>query len=125
MKALLAAVLLAATAGCAAGARAPAAPAPLDPVGRYEFSTLYQGQPLAGTIEVTGTEGAYGGVLRATGIPDLPLQSVEVEGRELRIAAGTPDGTLALRLVFAAGAEFTGGWTLGADSGELVGRRLP
>ena len=119
MKALSAAVTLLLMAACATAARAPA---PLDPVGRFEFSTLFQGQPLDGTIEITGAPGAYTGRLMAGDIPEIPLSTVAVEGSELVVGGMTPNGELRMRMVFV-GNEFTGGWTLAGDSGELTGRR--
>lgn len=44
---------------------------------------------------------------------------------ELRIAAGAPDGTLAMRRVFAGGADFTGGWTPGRISASWWGAASP
>jgi hypothetical protein len=121
MKALSAAAILLLVAACAT---VPRAPAVLDPVGRFEFSTLFQGQPLDGTIEITGAAGAYTGRLMAGGIPEIPLSTIAAEGSELVVGGMTPSGELRMRMVFV-GSEFTGGWTLGGESGEVTGRRLP
>jgi hypothetical protein len=121
MKALLALAALVLSAACATVQRVPP---PVEPVGRFEFTTLFQGQPLTGEIEVTGTPGAYRGRITTSLTPDLPVSAVAVEGREMIVSAETPQGPIRLRLVFV-GDEFTGGWSLGGDTGELAGRRLP
>ena len=104
-----------------APAAAPASAA-LNPVGVFEFATTVDGEPLTGTIEVTGSPGAYGGVIRTSATPDLPISGVITTGNEMVVTSTTPDGTLTLRMAFT-GNDFTGGWDLGEDSGELTGRR--
>jgi hypothetical protein len=125
MKALLSAAVVLLAAACAAAPRVPAAPAPVEPVGSYEFTTLYSGQQVMGTIEITGTPGAYRGRVTSDVLPEFPVQSVVVEGQEMRVAAQTPGGVATFRMTFAGGGDFVGAWELGGDTGELAGRRLP
>lgn len=100
-----------------------AAPA-LNPVGVFEFTTSVDGNPMTGTIEITGGPGAYGGVIRTSATPDLPIMGVTVEGDEMTILSSVNGETLTMRLTFA-GNDFTGGWTVADDSGDMAGRRRP
>jgi hypothetical protein len=122
MKTILALVLLAAASACATASPAPAGPAPLEPVGRFEFTTTAQGQPVTGAIVITGEPGAYLGTISTSATPDIPVTGVAVEDREMRVSGDTPDGPIALRLVFV-GDEFTGDWEFSGMTGELAGRR--
>jgi hypothetical protein len=125
-------VLLAAA--CAPAAAPPAEPAPaaaapamraaLNPVGTFEFTTSVNGNPMQGTIEITGQPGAYSGVVRTSATPDLPITAVAVEGDQLTVTSSVNGEALVMRLTFA-GNDFTGGWTVAGDSGEIAGRRRP
>jgi hypothetical protein len=130
VKALLSGVLLLAAAACAPAAQtaaAPAAPAAspgLNPVGRYEFSTSVQGQAVTGGVEIAGTAGAYTGQITTSITPPLPISSVAVAGQVITVTGDTPDGVLTFTMNFSDGTNFTGGWTLSGDSGQLTGRRV-
>lgn len=107
-----------------ASASAPVAAAGVNPLGTFNFSTTVQGDPVTGSIEVTGTPGAYGGTLRTSVTPDIPLSGVTVQGQRMVVTSDTPDGQLVLTLNFE-GNAFTGGWTLNGGSGDLTGQRVP
>ena len=133
MKHTLCAALVLLAAACAPAAAPPAEPAPavatvapaaLNPVGVFEFTTSVDGNPLNGTIEVTGQPGAYTGVVRTSATPDLPITGVRVEGDEMTVTSSVEGQELVMRLTFA-GNNFTGGWTLAGDSGDIEGRRRP
>lgn len=124
MKRLLAAALLLLAAACSTAPPPPPAPPPLNPVGTFEFQTSVDGNTVTGTAEVTGRDGVYGGVIRTSATPDLPITDVTVEGDTMVVRSTVNGGTLTLRMVFT-GDEFTGGWTLPDDSGTLTGRRRP
>jgi hypothetical protein len=126
-------VLLAACAPAATSAGDPV-PAPttappavttaaaVNPVGTFEFTTSVNGDMVTGSIEVTGNAGAYGGTIRTSATPDIPVRGVTVNGQQMVVTADTPDGELVLTLNFT-GNNFTGGWTLGGGSGEMRGQR--
>jgi hypothetical protein len=120
-------LLVIALAACASAgdpaSAGPAAPAELDPVGSYSFSTTVQGMAVDGRLRITGSRGAWGGSLYSDVTGELPLSSVSVEGQTLRLTADTPDGTAYIRMQFS-GETFTGEWTLGGDGGALSGRRV-
>jgi hypothetical protein len=115
------------TACAAKGAvEAPApTPAPLDPVGVYSFSTIYQGGPMTGRIVIRGAPGSYTGMVEpAGGPPPTQIYSVTVEGQKLLILADAGGEDLMLEMTFT-GDRYTGSWMLGFDSGEMTGARVP
>ncbi|MDH3290435.1 MAG: tyrosinase family oxidase copper chaperone [Gemmatimonadota bacterium] len=124
---VLAVAVAGGVAACAAkgGVEAAApAPAPLDPVGVYSFSTIYQGGPMTGRIVIRGAPGSYTGTVEpADGPPPTEIYSVIVEGQELQIVADAGGEDLIIAMTFA-GDRFTGSWILGFDSGEMTGTRV-
>lgn len=139
MKAFATALLLLSAAACttapatgpapapmpaAAAAPAPAASSAVNPAGRYEFTTSLQGQMLTGTMEITGTPGAYAGRITTSATPPIPITTVTVEGQNMTVAGDTPNGTLTIRMTMGEGGAFTGNWTLAGDGATLTGKRL-
>jgi hypothetical protein len=100
------------------------APAPaLDPVGSYEFSTIVDGQTVTGTMHVEGTAGSYKGRIVTSVFPEIPITAASTEGNTLILKGSMPDGDLIIRMAMT-GADFKGNWSLGAESGEISGRKL-
>lgn len=96
----------------------------IDPVGRYEFETVVQEQPVTGTFEITGSEGAWSVTMSAEGQGDVPIHEVTVDGSVVTMIGSIPDaGELVIELEFD-GNEFSGSWSLGMDGGELTGHRV-
>lgn len=141
MKTILAATLALGLAACATAKTSTteaAAPAPvtatttttvattpsaaLNPVGEYEFATQVNGEAVTGTIEITGTPGAYGGRIVTLKFPEFTVRSASAAGQELTVVAETPNGNVTFRMAFT-GNTFTGGWTLGGDTAAITGRR--
>lgn len=134
MKRTLAAALTLLAAACAPAAP-PADPMPsgtttaptsaaLNPVGVFNFRTMVGGGEVTGAVEVTGTAGAYGGRIRTSITPDIPITGVRVSGQEMIVTGNTPDGPLSINMTFT-GNSFTGSWALSGDSGSLSGQRAP
>jgi hypothetical protein len=96
--------------------------AAVNPVGEYEFATQVNGEAVTGTIEITGTPGAYGGRIVTLQFPEFTVRSASAAGQELTVVAETPNGNVTFRMTFT-GNTFTGGWTLGGDTGPVTGRR--
>ena len=105
-------------------APAPAASAAVNPVGRFEFATTLQGQMLTGTMEITGTPGAYAGRVTSSATEPIPITTVTVEGQTMTVVGDTPNGPLTIRMTFTESGAFTGNWTLGGDGATLTGKRL-
>jgi hypothetical protein len=101
-------------------------PAPLDPAGTYEFTTLVQGQTVTGTLTIAAAPtGGYTGRVVTNMFPEIPITAASVEENKIVIAKGSmPDGELTIRMVMD-GMNFTGTWALGADSGDFNGKKLP
>jgi hypothetical protein len=95
-----------------------------DPVGAYEFTTVVDGQTVTGTMHIEGTPGAYKGRIITSVFPEIPIVGATVEANVVNVKASMPDGELAIRMAMT-GQEFKGNWTLGSDSGEFNGKKLP
>lgn len=95
-----------------------------DPVGSYEFATAVDGQVVAGTMTITGVPGAYQGRILTNMFPEIPVTSAVVEGQNMIVRGTMPDGELTLNLKFS-GANFTGNWAIGGQSGDFSGKKLP
>lgn len=95
----------------------------LNPVGVLEWSSaLPDGTPLKGTVTISGSPGAYTGSIDAGEVGIFPIKNVVVIDQTVVINADHPDGPLDLRLTFV-GNDFNGSWQLGADTGQMVGKR--
>jgi hypothetical protein len=137
MKAFATVLLLLSSAACAAAPAAEPAPAPqpigvpapqasaaVNPVGKYEFTTSLQGQMLTGTMEITGTPGAYAGRITSSATEPIAITAVTVEGQNMTVVGETPNGPLTIKMTFAEGGAFTGNWTLSGDGATLTGKRV-
>lgn len=96
--------------------------AAVNPVGVFEYSTMAPEGPLTGTITIHGTPGNYTGTIDGGTMGTFPVKGVTVSGQVMTIASEHPEGPLEVRLTFV-GDEFTGSWHLGAQSGEIAGKR--
>ena len=106
-------------------ARAPAPPAPLDPVGTYSFSSVYQGEPITGTVVIRATETGYSGLVDPeSGAPQVPIYAVTVEDQTMTVFGDAGGDDLVLTLKFT-GDRFTGSWMVGFEGGEITGARVP
>jgi hypothetical protein len=100
------------------------APAPaVDPIGTFEFTTAVQGQTVTGTITIAKTDNVLGGKILTDAMPEIPIKSVQVEGKKMTIYAEIPDGALTITLEFEDANKFAGNWTLGGDGGAISGKR--
>jgi len=138
MKSIATVLLLVSAAACAAtpgaepapapppapmAAPAPAAPAAVNPVGKYEFSSTVNGTAITGAMEITGTPGAYAGRITTTATEPINISGATVDGQTMTVTAETGTGTLTIRMTFAADGTFTGAWALSGDGAPLTGRR--
>ena len=108
-----------------AKAQTPAPPAPVDPIGTFEFTTTVQGQTVNGTINIAkdSASSALAGKILTDVMPEIPIKSVTVDGKKVIIYAEIPDGALTITLEFEDKDKFAGNWTLGGDGGAISGKR--
>jgi hypothetical protein len=95
----------------------------VDPVGRYEYTSSADGQPVSGviTIEPAGS-GGYAATMSSTMTRDVLFRAVTVSGNAITLEAQTPASAFVVRLRVD-GAAVTGDWTMGARTGTLRGTR--
>jgi hypothetical protein len=95
----------------------------VDPVGTFDYSTVFQGQDASGTITITSSGGKYGGEMTISLAPDaMPITEVKVEGDRVTVDSVAPDGAVQTVLQFS-GDDFTGEWHYGGMTGALKGKR--
>jgi hypothetical protein len=105
-------------------APAPApAPAGVRPEGSFSFVTEVNGTPVAGTLLITRVNGVWGGKLTSDVFPELPVTSVLVEGKAMKVSADTPNGGVVINMTFS-GDDYTGSWELGGQTGPVSGKRV-
>ena len=104
--------------------QAPPPPAAVDPVGTYNFSTIFQGGPLTGRIVIRGEPGRYTGMLTpASGPGPVTIYSLSVEGQTMTLFGDADGDDLIVTMTFT-GDSYTGTWALGFDGGEMSGSRV-
>jgi hypothetical protein len=101
------------------------APAALDPVGVYDFTTDVEGTRMAGVLMIRRTEeGRLTGSISTDMTGEMPLQSVTMEGRRALLRASIPDGELYIQVDFLEDNRIAGGWELSTGpSGAMTGQR--
>ena len=118
LPALRLALALVAVAACAT-----LRPGETDPVGRYEFTST-EGEPMAGTITITGEPGDYTVVMAAGGLTrDVRFEHVAARGRHMTATTHTPSGSLVVLDLAFDGDRFTGEWAIGRRTAKLRGAR--
>ena len=88
------------------------APKPFDPVGKYSISTTSEtGAAVTGTLEITGTPGAYKGQTTISDGTVLGISEVMTSPNGLMAVSELPNGGVALvKLVRDASGKYTGAW---------------
>lgn len=109
------------------GSGTPEAAAPAwSPAGTWSFSTTAQGMTVGGTITLVQEGGTWGGTIApdaSLGMGSFPIDSAELDGREMRLLANAMGDVLDMVMVFD-GDTYEGSWGLGGDGGSMSGRRL-
>jgi hypothetical protein len=106
-----------------APAPVPAPPAAMNPVGAYSVATEVNGGPVTGTLTIAGAPGAYTGKFVSDAFPEMPVSNVVVKGQMLNLAVESPQGSALMTLTFK-GADFSGQWELGGQTGPITGKKL-
>jgi nucleoid-associated protein YgaU len=104
-------------------APAPATPAAMNPVGAYSVATEVNGGPVTGTLTIAGGPGAYTGKFVSDAFPEMPVSNVVVKGQVMNLAVESPQGSALMTLTFK-GADFSGQWELGGQTGPITGKKL-
>lgn len=118
-------ILLAAIALLSVPALAAQAPAPLDPVGNYQFQVLLpDGNAIGGQFTIKGEPGRWEGTITSDVAPTAPISAIGVEGQVLMFSIPVPDGsTVPLRLTFA-GNDFSGQLSFQGMDMVVSGKRM-
>jgi hypothetical protein len=120
---VLAACAPAVSSGESSAGMSAAAPAAVNPVGTFNFTTAVNNQEVTGSVQVSGQPGAYAGTIRTSLTPDVAISGVTVNGQEMIVTANTMTyGLLTISMTFT-GDTFTGSWSMGGGSATLSGRR--
>ena len=116
--ALRLALALVAVAACAT-----VRPGEPNPVGRYEFRST-EGEPLTGTITISGEPGDYTVVMATGGLTrDVRFEHVAARGRHMTATTHTPSGALVVLDLAFDGDGITGEWAIGRRTAKLRGAR--
>jgi hypothetical protein len=102
----------------------PPPPPPYNAAGKYSFALEFQGQPVGGTITITGAPGSYGGSVMTDIAGELPITDVKVDGRVIIVTADTPQGPVLFKMRMAADDTYEGDFELGDITGPLKGKKL-
>jgi hypothetical protein len=112
---------------------APATPAAvadstkdIDPVGTYTVYLTAQGNAMTTTTRIDKKDGGgYSGTITADGIPPLPVTSVSVTGKKLKLTLTAPDGSEAWIEMTVDGEDLTGSWGMANDGSKITGKKSP
>ncbi len=118
-------ILFATIAVLAVPALAAQAPAPLDPVGSYQFQVMLpDGNAIGGHFAIRGEPGKWEGTITSDVAPATPISGIGVQGQVLTFTINAPDGSaLPLRLTFT-GNEFAGQLNFQGMDMVIAGRRV-
>ena len=107
----------------------PSAPPPvadIDPVGSYAVNLTAQGNPITVNAKIEKRpDGTYGGIVTSDVAPPLPITSVRVKGKTMRVAVNGPDGVEAILNLSLDGDLVSGDWKMGSDGSAVSGKKLP
>ena len=107
----------------------PPAPPPvadIDPVGTYAVNLTAQGNPMSVNAKIERRpDGGYGGTVTSDVTPPLPITSVRVKGKTMRVAVNGPDGVEAILNLTVDGDLVSGDWKMGSDGSAVSGKKLP
>ena len=97
-------------------------PAPVDPVGTFDFSTTVEGSIVNGVVTITKTDTGFGGSISTNVTETIPVCGAVVDGQKLTVTAEAPEGPIAFVMEFQ-GDDFSGTWTMATMSGTHTGKR--
>jgi hypothetical protein len=110
--------------GCGKPQTDPAPIRTVDPVGNYEFTFVDDGQPITGTMVVSGTPGTFSGRIRTTTRPEVTISTLTASGPLVTVTADIAQGAVLLIRYRVTGDSILGNWMLRNDGGRFAGRRV-
>jgi hypothetical protein len=70
-------------------------------------------------------DGTFGGTIVTGVTADLPINSVTVNGKSMRVSVAGPGGEEALLTMTLEGDTVSGNWAMANDGSPLSGKKLP
>ncbi|MEO2158168.1 MAG: hypothetical protein ABGX31_02410 [bacterium] len=98
-----------------------------DPIGEYQLTTFISelGMSVSANLEIVSDEDQYAARLRSDLDPEGSVtRDVTVEGREIRLGVGTPDGDISIVLAIANDDSLEGSWSTPGGGGSFTGRKI-
>jgi hypothetical protein len=98
-----------------------------DPIGEYQLTTFISelGMSVSANLEIVSDEDQYAARLRSDLDPEGSVtRDVTVEGREIRLGVGTPDGDISIVLAIANDDSLEGSWSTSGAGGSFTGRKI-
>ena len=98
-----------------------------DPIGEYQLTTFISefGMSVSANLEISSDEDRYTARLTSDLDPEgSATTNVTVEGREIRIGVGTPDGDVSIVLFIENDGSVEGSWGTGGAGGSFTGRKV-
>ncbi len=98
-----------------------------DPIGEYQLTTFISelGMSVSANLEIVSDEDQYAARLRSDLDPEGSVtRDVTVEGREIRLGVGTPDGDISIVLAIANDDSLEGSWSTPGAGGSFTGRKI-
>jgi hypothetical protein len=98
---------------------------PVDPTGKWSFSTVSDtGDPLTGTLAISGTPGTYAGEATVSDGTVVPISDVMTSPAGFMAVVDLPQGAGIFRLKRGADGKFSGAWALIAQSFTITAERI-
>jgi len=92
----------------------------IDPVGSWTFSAIDdQGQPTSGTIDISGTPGAYTGQATTVNHQDIPVTEVMTSPKAMILILQLPQSFIVAKVTRDATGGFKGQWGEMAQTAPL------
>jgi glyoxylase-like metal-dependent hydrolase (beta-lactamase superfamily II) len=103
----------------------PAAPGAWDPTGSYRFTIQTPQQPLQGQFTISRSGAGFGGNIGPVGVPPVPIDSIELQDKALKLAFVIPaQGPVSMDLTRAGPDSLAGKMTGPHGSQDVSARKV-